>query len=129
MQLYVDDIIPHVGIEVDSSLIFHFLRDAVLTFIFWQIGYHDFQAAFVTMLASGFFETGNGICYNYDGTHGHFDLLDLLTSVIAGFLIVSLLAVNFDFFILLNLSIIYASVAVVLVVLNKLLKRKFIFRR
>ncbi|HEX9971403.1 MAG TPA: hypothetical protein VGD14_04970, partial [bacterium] len=84
--------IPYVGIEINFTPIYHFFRDLLITFILWQISYRGFQAAFTTMLISGFFEAGNGICFLKDGTHCHFDFLDLIPSVFAGFLMVGFLS-------------------------------------
>jgi hypothetical protein len=112
MKEYFDNIIPYVGIQLDLTPIFHIFRDLLFTYIFWHIGYRDFQAAFTTMLVSGFWEAGNGICYNCDATHSHFDILDLLPSVFAGFLMVGFLSNNYDLTILRTLLIIYVSVVI-----------------
>lgn len=128
MKNFYDTVIPYVGIEINFTPVYHFLRDLFFAFILWQIGYRDFQAAFATMLISGFFETGNGICFLQDGSHGHFDFLDLIPSVFAGFLIVSLLSKNFDLTILVKLLLIYISVVLTLTLLNKLLGREIIIK-
>ena len=120
--------IPYVGIQIDFTPIYHFFRDLLVVFIIWQVGFHGFQAAFTAMLVSGFFEAGNGICFLEDGTHCHFDFLDLIPSVFAGFLMVSFLSDNFDLMLLLKLLAIYFSVCLVLLFLNIALGRKFIFK-
>jgi hypothetical protein len=128
MKKFCDIAVPFVGIEIDFSPIYHFFRDLLVVFILWQIGYRGFQAAFTTMLISGFFEAGNGICFLKDGTHCHFDFLDVIPSVFAGFLIVSLLSENFDLTLLLNLLLIYFSVVLILLFLNITLGRKIIIK-
>ena len=129
MKKLIDTIIPHVGIELDITPILHFFRDLLFTFIFWQIGYRDFHAAFTTMLISGSWEAGNGICFNSDGSHSHFDFLDLLPSVFAGFLTVGFMSKKYDFTILLKLLLIYISVVLLLLILNKLLGREIEIKR
>jgi hypothetical protein len=129
MKKYLDRIIPYVGIQIDISPVFHLFRDLLFTFIFWQIGYRDFQAAFTTMLVSGFWEAGNGVCYNSDGTHCHFDFLDLLPSVFAGFLMVGFLSANYDPGILRTLLLVYISVVILFSLLNKLMGREIIIKR
>lgn len=121
---HFDAIVPYVGIKFNLSPLAHLGRDLLLAFVLWQIGYRDFQAAFAVMLASGFFEVGNGIAFEADGSHGIFDFLDFLPSVIAGFLVAGYLSHNFDFMLLLELLAIYAVTVIVLTVLNKLLGRK-----
>jgi hypothetical protein len=122
----IDAVIPHVGIKLDFSPLLHFARDLLLAFVLWQIGFRDFQAAFTTLLASGFFETACGISFQADGAHDIFDFLDLLPSAFAGFLVVGLLSGNFDFVLLLNLILIYAAGVVVLLLANIILGRKII---
>lgn len=129
MKKFINRVIPFVGIEIDISPILHFFRDLLFAFILWQIGYRDFQAALATMLISGFFEAGNGICPLPDGRHCHFDFLDVFPSVIAGFLVVSFLSNNFDLLLLVKLLIIYAVTVVVLLILNLLLGRKIIIKK
>lgn len=128
MKKFFDIAIPYVGIKIDFTPINHFFRDLLITFILWQIGYRDFQAAFATMLISGFFEAGNGISFSKDGTHSFFDFLDFLPSVFAGFLTIVLLSNKFDLTILVKLLIIYISVVLILTLLNKLLGRKIIIK-
>jgi hypothetical protein len=128
MKKYIDAIIPYVGGAFDYTPVLHLCRDLFFTFIFWQIGYRGFQVAFTTMLGSGFWEAGNGVCFNNDGTHGHFDFLDLLPSVFAGFLMVGFLSNNYDWSIVRTLGIIYLSVVVLLFLLNKLLGREIVFK-
>jgi hypothetical protein len=124
MKKIFDFIVPYAGIELNLSPLAHFGRDLLLGFILWQVGYRDFQAAFAIMLASGFFEAGNGIAFEADGSHSFFDFLDFLPSPIAGFLVVGYLSRHFDLMLLLKLLALYAITAIVLVVLNKLLGRK-----
>ncbi|MGH7595066.1 MAG: hypothetical protein ACREOI_01890 [bacterium] len=119
-------IVPYVGIKFNFSPLAHFGRDLLLGFILWQIGFRDFQAAFAVMLASGFFEAGNGIAFNADGSHGFFDFLDFLPSAIAGFLVVGYLSHDFDLALLFKLLALYAVTVIVLTVLNKLLGRKIV---
>ncbi len=128
-MLNINSIIPHVGIELDLSPLLHFFRDLVLTFILWQIGYRDFQAAFGIMIASGFFEAGNGVVFQSDGTPSFFDFLDFLPSVLAGFLVVGFLSGKLDFQLLLTLFIIYIAVVLVLLIINLLLGRKVPIKR
>ena len=128
MNNFCDIAVPYVGIEINFSPIYHFFRDILVVFILWQIGYRGFQAAFTTMLISGFFEAGNGICFLKDGTHCHFDFLDLIPSVFAGFLVVSLMSNNFNLTLLLNLLLIFFSVVVILTLLNIALGRKIIIK-
>ena len=128
MKKYVDVIIPYVGIEINISPILHFFRDLLFTFIFLKIGFQDFNAALTTMLVSGFWEAGNGICFNSDGTHSHFDFLDLLPSVFAGFLMVGFLSKSYDFTILFKLISIYLVVVLLFLFLNTLLGRKIIIK-
>ncbi len=80
------------------------------------------------MLISGFFEAGNGICFLKDGTHCHFDFLDLIPSVFAGFLMVGFLSKYFDLMLLFNLLLIYCSVVLILTLLNISLGRKVIIK-
>lgn len=129
MGEFINKVIPHVGIKIDASLLFHFARDLLVTLLLWLIGFRDFQAAFITMLASGFLEVGNGIAYQSDGTRNFFDFLDFLPSVVAGFLIVSLFSKSFELTLLLKLFAIYAAVVILLFLSNKLLGRKFIFEK
>ncbi len=124
MRKIFDFILPHVGIEFNLSPLAHFGRDLLLVFILWQVGYREFQAALAVMLTSGFFEAGNGISFEADGSHGFFDFLDFLPSPIAGFLVIGYLSHHFDLMLLLKLLALYAITAVVLVVLNKLLGRE-----
>ena len=124
-MLNINSIIPHVGIELDLSPLLHFFRDLVITFILWQIGYRDFQAAFGIMIASGFFEAGNGILFQSDGERS----LDFLPSVLAGFLVVGFLSGKFDFQLLLTLFLIYIAVVLVLLIINVLLGRTIIIKR
>lgn len=126
MKKIFDAIVPYVGIKFNLSPLAHFGRDLLLGFIFWQIGFRDFQAAFAVMLASGFFEAGNGISFEADGSHCIFDFLDFLPSPFAGFLAVGYFSHDFDFMLLLELLAIYAVTVIVLTVLNKLLGRKII---
>ncbi len=128
MNKFCEIAVPYVGIEIDFSPIYHFFRDLIFTIILWQISYRGFQAAFTTMLMSGFFEAGNGICFSKDGMYCHFDFLDLIPSVFAGFLIVSLLSKNFDLTLLLKLALIYFSAVVILTLLNIALGRKIIIK-
>jgi hypothetical protein len=126
MEKIFDAIVPYVGIKFNLSPLAHFARDLLLAFVLWQIGFRDFQASFAVMLASGFFEAGNGIAFDADGNHGFFDFLDFLPSAIAGFLVVGYLADDFDLILLLELLALYAVTVIVLAVLNKLLGRKII---
>ena len=128
MNKFFDIAVPYVGIVINFTPIYHFFRDLIFAIILWQIGYRGFQAAFTTVLISGFFEAGNGICYTKDGTHNHFDFLDLIPSVFAGFLVVSLLSQNYDLTLLLKLALIYCSVIVILTLLNIVLGRKIIIK-
>ena len=128
MNKFCEIAVPYVGIKINFTPIYHFFRDLLVVFILWQIGYRGFQAAFTTMLISGFFEAGNGICFSKDGTHDHFDFLDLIPSVFAGFLVVSLMSKNFNLTLLLNLLLIYFSVVLILTLLNILLGRKIIIK-
>ena len=128
-MLNINSIIPHVGIELDLSPLLHFFRDLLLTFILWQIGYRDFQAALGIMIASGFFEAGNGILFQSDGERSFFDFLDFLPSVLAGFLVVGFLSGKFDFQLLLTLFLIYIAVVLVLLIINVLLGRTIIIKR
>ena len=123
-MLNIDSIIPHVGIKLDFSPLFHFFRDLLIAFILWQIGYRDFQAASATMIASGFFEAGNGVAFQKDGNPNFFDFLDFLPSVFAGFLVVGFLSGKFDLQLLLILFVIYVSVVLILLILNILLGRR-----
>ena len=124
MNKIIDAIIPYVGVKFNLSPVAHFFRDLLLTYIFWEIGFRDFQAAFATMLASGFFETGNGITFESDGSHAYFDFLDFLPSVPAGALMVSYFNQRFESELLLNLFVIYLATVIILILLNKLLGRK-----
>jgi hypothetical protein len=126
MKKIFDYIVPYVGVKFNLSPVAHFGRDLLFTFIFWQIGYRDFQAAFAVMLAAGFFEAGNGVNFRADGCHGFFDVLDFLPSPVAGFLAVGYLSHDFDRMLLLELLAVYAATVIILVVLNMLLGRKFI---
>jgi len=126
MRKIVDFIVPYAGIKFNLSPLAHFARDFFLAVILWQIGYRDFQAAFATMFASGFFEAGNGVAFKEGGNHGFFDLLDFLPSPVAGFLAVGYLSDKFDLMLLLELLAIYAITVIIIVVLNKLLGRKII---
>lgn len=126
MKNIFDYSVPYVGIKFNLSPVVHFVRDVLFTFIFWQIGYRDFQAALAVMLAAGFFEAGNGVNFRADGCHGYFDLLDFLPSPLAGFLVVGYLSHDFDRNLLLELLAIYAATGILLVLINKLLGRKFI---
>jgi len=128
MKNLKDIIIPYIGIEVDITPVLHIFRDFVFTLILWQIGFRDFQAAFTVMLISGFWEGGNGICYNSDGTHCHFDILDFLPSVFVGFLTVGVLSRQFDFSILLKLGLVYVLTITLLLLLNIILQRKFVYK-
>ena len=123
---FINRVIPHVGIKIDASPLFHFARDLLVTLLLWLIGFRDFQAAFTTMLTSGFLEIGNGISFRSDGTHDFFDFFDFLPSPIAGFLVVGLFSKNFELALLIKLLAIYAAVVLVLVILNQLLGRKII---
>ncbi len=122
-MLNINSVIPHVGIELDLSPLFHFLRDLLLTFILWQVGYRDFQVALGVMIASGFFEAGNGVVFQKDGTPSFFDFLDFLPSVLASFLVIGFLSGKFDFQLLLLLFVIYVVVVLVLLIINLLLGR------
>jgi hypothetical protein len=126
MKNIFDYSVPYVGIKFNLSPVVHFVRDLLFTFIFWQIGYRDFHAAFAVMLAAGFFEAGNGVNFRADGCHGYFDLLDFLPSALAGFLAVGYLSHDFDRMLLFELLAVYAATVIILVLLNKLLGRKFI---
>lgn len=126
MKKIYDAIVPYVGIKFNFSPLAHLGRDLLLGFILWQIGYRDFQAALAVMLASSFFEAGNGIAFDADGSHGFFDFLDFFPSPIAGFLVVGYLSHDFDLMLLLELLALYAITVFVLTVLNKLLGRKII---
>ena len=128
-MLNIDSVIPHLGIELDFTPLFHFVRDLLIVLIIWQIGYRDFQAALTPMIASGFFEAGNGIAFQSDGNHDFFDFLDFLPSVLAGFLGVGFLSGKFDFQLLLLLLAIYAAVVLLLLVLNLLLGRQIVIRK
>ena len=128
MNNFFDVAVPYVGIEINFSPVYHFFRDILVVFILWQIGYRGFQAALTIMLISGFFEAGNGICFLKDGTHFHFDFLDLIPSVFAGFLVVSLMSNNFNLTLLLNLLLLFFSVVVILTLLNIALGRKITFK-
>ncbi len=126
MKKIYDVIVPYVGIKFNFSPLAHFGRDLLLAFVLWQIGYRDFQAALAVMLASGFFEAGNGIAFDADGNHGFFDFLDFLPSPLAGFLVVGYLSHDFDLMLLFELLALYAITVIVLTVLNKLLGRKIV---
>ena len=129
MHRLKDIAIPNIGTELDVTPIYHFFRDLFITFILWQIGFRDFYAAFTTMLVSGFFEAGNGICYYKDGSNCFFDFIDFLPSVFAGFLVVSFLSKDFDLMLLAKLFIIYVLIVLFLILLNKLLGRDIIIKK
>ncbi|MFQ5601912.1 MAG: hypothetical protein ACE5HS_01435 [bacterium] len=126
---YSDKVVPYMGLDINTTPIIHFLRDFLFAYLLWQLGYRDFQLAFTTMLISGFLETGQGTSLRPDGSQNFFDVLDFLPSVFAGFLVVSYLSNTFDLILLLTLVLLYFAVLLVLFVLNKMLSRKFIFRR
>jgi len=129
MQRFIDTVIPHVGIKIDFSPLLHFVRDLLVACTLWQIGFRDFQAAFATMLISGFFETGSGVSFQSDGAHDFFDFLDLLPSVFAGFLVVGILSGNFALALLLKLILIYGGSSVALLLINMLLGREIIIKK
>ena len=128
MNRFFEIAIPYVGIEINFSPLYHFFRDLVFAMILWQIGFRDIQAALTTMLISGFFEAGNGICYNKNGSHCHFDFLDLIPSVFAGFIVISFMSSTFNLTLLLNLLLIFFSVVIILTLINIILGRKFVFK-
>ncbi|MBN2357238.1 hypothetical protein JXO59_14070 [candidate division KSB1 bacterium] len=127
MIKFTDIAVPYVGIELDITLLYHTLRDIFLIIILWQVGYRGFQAALTLVLLSGFFEAGNGICYNRDGSHAIFNPIDILPAVLIGFFAVCLLSGIFDWMMLLYLSLIFILFTLSLMVINALMGRKFYF--
>ena len=129
MKKFWDIAVPYFGIEIDITIIYHTLRDIFIILILWLLGYHGFQAAFTLLLVSGFFEAGNGVAYSPDGSHCFYNPLDVLPSVFVGFLAVSILSGIFDWMLLVKLILIYVIANLILVVLNKILRRDIIIRQ
>ncbi|MCA9743378.1 MAG: hypothetical protein H6695_07390 [Deferribacteres bacterium] len=128
MKKLIDMVVPHIGLQFDWTPVTHFIRDLLFTYILYQVGYREAHAAFATMLIAGFWEAGNGVCYNQDGGHCHFDVLDFLPSVFAGFLMLGFLTSNFNTGIVLTLATVYLVTIVVFLALNLALGRKIIFK-
>ena len=40
---FINRVIPHVGIKIDASPLFHFARDLLVTLLLWLIGFRDFH--------------------------------------------------------------------------------------
>ena len=59
-------VVPHIGLQFDWTPVTHFIRDLLFAYILYQVGYREAHAAFATMLIAGFWEAGNGVCYNQD---------------------------------------------------------------
>lgn len=128
MQKFSDITIPHIGIELDITLLYHTFRDIFVIFILWQLGYRGFHAALTLLLLSIFFEAGNGILYNPDGSHAIFNPLDILPAPLVGFFSVSLRNGVFEWTMLLQLSVIFFLSCLILFIANALMGRKFLYR-
>ena len=79
MKSIWDIAVIHMGSQVNITILYHTFRDVFIIFILWLLGYRGFQLV-STLLLSGFFKAGNGVCYNCDGSHAFFNPLDLLSA-------------------------------------------------
>jgi hypothetical protein len=128
MKYTWDFVVPYVGFEMDISFLYHTLRDILIIVVLWQIGFRDFQAAFTLLLVSGFFEAGNGVCYNSDGSHCFYNPLDILPSVFVGYFAVSIMSGVFELWLLVMLTLIFLISVLILIALNKVLGRDIIIK-
>ncbi|MFQ5772299.1 MAG: hypothetical protein ACE5HX_17320 [bacterium] len=128
MRHFIDRAVPHFGFDINWTPIFHFFRDLLFAFLLWQIGFRNFQAAFATMLISGFYEVGQGVSARADGSPNFFDFFDFFPSVIAGFLMVSFMSQNIALALFLDLILIYIATVLLLLLLNKMLGREIIVK-